>query len=342
MSRIPWEEWLCFVLFTVSSLLCFGHIVSGLAKKGSNRSLRYGVESATRVKRWTFRTWFQGLLLLSNTARAICTLLEVYNKDRYTNNLSSWKSYLFRGIPSLFFFSTYSMIILFWAHLIFLTTNHRIQLLRPAFGVFNILAYALFIIVGVVTAVAKDYDGFWEIDLVVNIVLYGIGLLVALTYTAHILPRVLHSRRVANPKSAEHQIITQIVRLLFVCVCVFGVRVVWSFAIILALQNEKKFRDFGYDLFTLVLVEFIPTLIILVLIRKRHPDTHHAQFSQHHNSNVNSTTKGSSISRSKLLDDPRDNDLMDEPDRAYEAAPSLRHAKSRDFVVFVPNKSTSE
>eukprot|EP00301_Raphidiophrys_heterophryoidea_P015762 c2458_g1_i1.p1 GENE.c2458_g1_i1~~c2458_g1_i1.p1 ORF type:complete len:329 (-),score=64.17 c2458_g1_i1:225-1211(-) len=267
-----WEEWVCFSLFACNTIVCIVQALHSKAKQEPNRKLRYGVESTARFRRWTFRTWFQALLLLSNFARMSSTLLEIWITSGFAHDMTCWRSYLLRALPSLFFFSTFSMIILFWAPLIFVITSHVMQKVRSAFFVFNILAYVVFVTLDILAALYKEeFRHLWEVDLLFSAGLYGVGLCVALTYSHHILPSILRSRRLVAPGSLEHHVFTQTVRLLIVSVAVFAIRCVWSLVVAMALLNDKTFRRFYYDMFILVVVEFLPTLAILFLIIRPHP-----------------------------------------------------------------------
>eukprot|EP00301_Raphidiophrys_heterophryoidea_P018396 c3384_g1_i1.p1 GENE.c3384_g1_i1~~c3384_g1_i1.p1 ORF type:complete len:324 (+),score=47.64 c3384_g1_i1:50-1021(+) len=267
------EEWVCVGLFALNSLLCIVHVINSKLKAEPNRKLRYGSTTA-RFQSWSFRTWFQAMLLLSNLARMTSTLLEIWITSGFNNDMTCWRSYLLRGLPSLFFFSTYSIIIIFWAPLTFVIASHKTQLIRCAFLGFNVKAYIVFVVLDVVTAVRKEFRELWEIDLLFSAGLYGVGLCLALTYTKHILPSILRSRRLVTKGSLEHHVFTQTVRLLILCVAVFATRSIWSLVVAMTLYHDKTFRHFFYDLFILVVVEFLPTLAILALIIRPHPSDH--------------------------------------------------------------------
>ena len=102
------------------------------------------------------RMTFVTCLAVANLSRAVSILVDILVREE-VKTLSideSWKIWvreILMALPSLFFITSYSVVILFWAQVYYAAIMVSFPLLRPLFIFANIAAYGLFAVIALIT-----------------------------------------------------------------------------------------------------------------------------------------------------------------------------------------------
>ena len=98
------------------------------------------------------RRWFHCFLLVASVARLASIILDVELQDEAgTAKLLTWAVALGHALPELFFLSTYSLLIFFWAQLYHRSTI-RTTRSRSAYIALNVVVYAVLLVIAIITA----------------------------------------------------------------------------------------------------------------------------------------------------------------------------------------------
>ncbi len=123
------------------------HAAREARRKGSS-----GVSMTGGEMRMVFMT----ALCVSNISRAISlivdTVVRQYVREaKIQKSLQTWVNDVLMSFPSLFFLTSYSIVILFWAQVYYAAIMVAFPLLRPIFIFVNIAVYGVFLVISIVT-----------------------------------------------------------------------------------------------------------------------------------------------------------------------------------------------
>lgn len=211
------------------------------------------------------RTFVVVGLFVSSSSRALSiavdqVVLQCRGKD--VSALLQWERALDFCLPSFFFLSTFSLMVLFWAQLYYTTTMVRMPLLNYLFLYANVTCYLLVLVILICTLLLGAYS---------NLRVYSVGIVgvldisVAFAFAYYSLSLVFHLKARSNNKRDQRQLVPRVVALAATCPIALLVRgvcyVCWSMAII-----NVSIR---LDLLLCVLSEFFPAVVILITLLKR-------------------------------------------------------------------------
>ena len=108
------------------------------------------------------RQLFLGMLSLSNFARAVSLCVEVFTQQDHQiqRSVRTWVRDFVMSMPTLFFLSTYSVVIVFWAQVYYASVLVSVPLLKPVVVFLNIAAYVLFAVIACLTLLLMAWTEF--------------------------------------------------------------------------------------------------------------------------------------------------------------------------------------
>ena len=233
------------------------------------------------------RRWFHALLFLSTLGRAAALtaeLLVAAPLDAPPSPALWWLAFG-HGLPDLFFLSTYSLLILFWAQLYYDSRPDASRRgrgrcaaqrwLRPLFVAVNVAAFAAFGAVAAVTGERREYARFRRWTFWVLAVGYGLGTLGVLFYGAKVARTLRPRSSVSYP--TRRMVLRRVIALCATLAVVFAIRCVFSLLVaadVLSNADGQGYvagitNRYAFDAWSYALVELVPSALILLLTRKR-------------------------------------------------------------------------
>lgn len=108
------------------------------------------------------RLLYMGMLSLSNISRAITLCIEgITQQDRQIQkSVRTWVRDFLMSLPTLFFLTTYSVVILFWAQVYYASVLVSFPLLKPIVVFINIAAYVVFAVIACLTLLLMAWSEF--------------------------------------------------------------------------------------------------------------------------------------------------------------------------------------
>jgi hypothetical protein len=108
------------------------------------------------------RLLFMGLLALSNISRAISLCIEAFTQQdkQIQKSVRTWVRDFVMSLPTLFFLTTYSVVILFWAQVYYASVLVSFPLLKPIVVFINIAAYVVFSVIACLTLLLMAWTEF--------------------------------------------------------------------------------------------------------------------------------------------------------------------------------------
>jgi hypothetical protein len=108
------------------------------------------------------RLLFMGMLSLSNISRAITLCIEgITQQDKLIQkSVRTWVRDFLMSLPTLFFLTTYSVVILFWAQVYYASVLVSFPLLKPIVVFINIAAYVVFAVIACLTLLLMAWSEF--------------------------------------------------------------------------------------------------------------------------------------------------------------------------------------
>jgi hypothetical protein len=108
------------------------------------------------------RLLFMGMLTLSNFARAFTLCIEEFTHQdkQLQKSVRSWVRDFVMSLPTLFFLSTYSVVVLFWAQVYYASVLVSFPLLKPIVVFINIAAYVVFSVIACLTLLLMAWSEF--------------------------------------------------------------------------------------------------------------------------------------------------------------------------------------
>ena len=108
------------------------------------------------------RLVFMGLLALSNISRAVTLCIEAFTQQdkQIQKSVRTWVRDFLMSLPTLFFLTTYSVVILFWAQVYYASVLVSFPLLKPIVVFINIAAYVVFAVIACLTLLLMAWNEF--------------------------------------------------------------------------------------------------------------------------------------------------------------------------------------
>ena len=108
------------------------------------------------------RLLFMGMLALSNISRAITLGIESFTQQdkQLQKSVRTWVRDFLVSLPTLFFLTTYSVVILFWAQVYYASILVSFPLLKPIVIFINIAVYVIFAVIACLTLLLMAWSEF--------------------------------------------------------------------------------------------------------------------------------------------------------------------------------------
>jgi len=108
------------------------------------------------------RSVFMGMLALSNFARAVTLCIEGFTQQdkQIQRSVRTWVRDFLSSLPTLFFLTTYSVVILFWAQVYYASVLVSFPLLKPIVIFINIAVYVVFSVIACLTLLLMAWSEF--------------------------------------------------------------------------------------------------------------------------------------------------------------------------------------
>ena len=108
------------------------------------------------------RLIFMGMLALSNVSRAITLGIEAFTQTdkQLQKSVRTWVRDFLVSLPTLFFLTTYSVVVLFWAQVYYASVLVSFPLLKPIVVFINIAVYAIFAVISCLTLLLMAWGEF--------------------------------------------------------------------------------------------------------------------------------------------------------------------------------------
>jgi hypothetical protein len=108
------------------------------------------------------RSVFMGMLALSNFSRAITLCIEGFTQQdkQIQRSVRTWVRDFLSSLPTLFFLTTYSVVILFWAQVYYASVLVSFPLLKPIVIFINIAVYVVFSVIACLTLLLMAWSEF--------------------------------------------------------------------------------------------------------------------------------------------------------------------------------------
>jgi hypothetical protein len=150
--------WIDVILFSILGLLAYRQF------KKSRSDLRQSGGEAGPVSAagGETRYIFMGMLAVSNFARALTLCIEMLTQQdkQLQRSVRTWVRDFVMSLPTLFFLTTYSIVILFWAQVYYASVLVSFPLLKPIVVFINIAAYVVFSVIACLTLLLMAWAEF--------------------------------------------------------------------------------------------------------------------------------------------------------------------------------------
>ncbi len=277
----------------------------------NRRLLKSDPEIASSSAGWEMRKRFHLFLFLALILRTVSILFEIFFKenaspDHHHGNKTSesffgvmmsggdvrpkrgdpadlsptdgWMLAVLHTIPSLFFLTTYSLLILFWAQLYYAAWGGSYSSLRPLFYLSNAIIYIAFVSVAAYTI--ADPHASREDFRTSALYILGITYFICAAFMVYYGSRVAAQLRPRSRSSgttgsytARKMVLRRVTLLCAVCATVFCLRSAYCFVALYS--SWSKYEGYPpsvnhdtFDAIFYVLMELIPGIFILVLTRQ--------------------------------------------------------------------------
>jgi hypothetical protein len=146
------------ILFTVVGVLAYRQF----RKSRSDLQAPSGESAPISVAGGETRLLFMGMLALSNITRALTLCVEVFTQQdkQLQKSVRTWVRDFLVSIPTLFFLSTYSVVVLFWAQVYYASVLVSFPLLKPIVVFINIAVYVVFAVIACLTLLLMAWSEF--------------------------------------------------------------------------------------------------------------------------------------------------------------------------------------
>jgi len=256
-------------LFSLMAILCLQKIKPW---KQSNTTKKDSVPIGIY-----YRNKFLKALFLSNICRGLLTFAIFSIGNLVGNDSSSWVIFL-SGIPSLFFISTYSFLILFFAQLKTLNVPNMAGLLKPFFVSMNFLLYLVFGVICGVTISSGNIESFGLETTGIIGIMYLICGAIILHLGIRLAWKVNDFKREPLLQKEKHNkkrktTLNKILILTIGCGTVFIIRGIYNSTVAFKIVKGYmpwKTGNHKWDIFFMILTELLPSALATFLFRDTH------------------------------------------------------------------------
>jgi len=218
---------------------------------------------------FNFRVAFHSVLMIATLARmgALITEAQFEDVDFDGDSIRSWTNDVSHAFPSMLYFTTYSLLILFWAKIVHGSGSVEYPAIWPFFAVLNVLIYAGFFIGVGITAVLKEWG---SLRVVLIYLLGSISVLAAVGFLFYGCKVVstLQERDDAGAYQTRRKIIMKMAVLCIMCAITFICRAVYEFMVASGQIEPYYDFDLGHRVWDSIYysgVELVPSLIVLIM-----------------------------------------------------------------------------
>jgi len=220
---------------------------------------------------WTTQKLFLCLTLLSSMVRCgFFAVVPILHGEFFMVNFENYPVFtILDTLPSILFFSTYTLLILFWAEIIHHARNQSLsfpQKLRPVFMTINMLVYL--ILVGCWLLLFFLYNHTYVIDIAVNVFLSVIYLCAGAGFVVYGGRLYIMLRQFPIESRGRSSKLKEVGWVTIICTTCFVLR-----AALLIFSTVDRAMDVN-DLFIggyYFVVEILPSALVLFILRKLPP-----------------------------------------------------------------------
>lgn len=146
------------VLFSIVGTLAYRQF----RKSRSDMQASSGESAPISAAGGETRLFFMGMLALSNLSRAVVLCIEEFTQQdkQLQKSIRTWVRDFLVSLPTLFFLSTYSIVVLFWAQVYYASVLVSFPLLRPIVVFINIAVYVVFAVIACLTLLLMAWSEF--------------------------------------------------------------------------------------------------------------------------------------------------------------------------------------
>jgi len=223
--------------------------------------------------RWTIQKSFLLLVLISSTVRVVFFAIVPYINIKTNFFMLGFRQEILfavlNSVPDVLYFTTYTLLILFWAEIIHHARNQSLSFpnrLRPTFYGINIVVYFFLIVMWCLLFFFPDHSEI--VDIGCNIFFVGLYLGTALAFTTYGGRLYVMLKQFPIDSRGKRSKLTEVGWVTVVCAVGFTVR-----AALLLYSSISDTVDIQYWFVGgyYLLVEILPAIFVLFILRKLPP-----------------------------------------------------------------------
>ena len=249
------------LLFSLLGLLAYRQF------RKARRDLRHPSGEAAPVSAAGAETRlvFMGMLALSNFARALTLCVEGFTQQdkALQKSVRTWVRDFLVSLPTLFFLSTYSVVILFWAQVYYASVLVSFPLLKPIVVFINIAVYVVFAVIACLTLLLMAWTEFRQYLYFLLGILFIFCAANFFYYGVKVAAQLLDRNKQLSRKS---RIIRRVIVLTSSVPLVLFVKGVYCSAIGLGFISGSpplNLSRLSWDCTNFLLSEFVPSVLML-------------------------------------------------------------------------------
>jgi hypothetical protein len=251
------------ILFTVLGTLAYNQF-----RKARSDLRQPGGETApVSVAGGETRLLFMGMLSLSNISRAVALCIECFTQQdkQIQKTVRTWVRDFLMSLPTLFFLSTYSVVILFWAQVYYASILVSFPLLKPIVVFINIAVYVVFAVIACLTLLLMAWSEFRQYLYFLLGILFLFCGLNFFYYGVKVSAQLLDRNKQLSRKS---RIIRRIIVLTSTVPLVLIVKGVYCTSVGVGLLSSTApwgMSRLSWDCANFFFTEFVPSVLLLVV-----------------------------------------------------------------------------
>jgi hypothetical protein len=220
---------------------------------------------------WNFRVWFHRFMFVGALARTAALGVETAVRQPDDDSLLAWGDHLVHALPAFFFFSTFSLLILFWANLVHEASRLSQAYLWPFFLLLNVAIYLVLLSTAFITLYLRAYHPLGRLLHYLLGCVYVLGAAALPYYGVRVAARIASEDGASRFAHGRVGILRRVVVICAVCTLVFLARGIYSFlAASGALHFETlHFSHAAWDALSLGVLELLPAVVVLALTLRR-------------------------------------------------------------------------
>mmetsp|Transcript_22723 Transcript_22723/g.31649 ORF Transcript_22723/g.31649 Transcript_22723/m.31649 type:complete len:288 (+) Transcript_22723:93-956(+) len=220
---------------------------------------------------WTTQKLFLFLTLISSLIRCIFFALVPYiNGEFFMENFEDDPIFtILDTLPGVLFFSTYTLLVLFWAEIIHHARNQSLafpQRLRPIFMTINMIVYLTLIMFWLLLFFFSDWRH--TIDIIVGAFMAAIFLGAAAAFIVYGGRLYMMLKQFPIESLGRRTKLKEVGWVTVICTTCFTIR---AAMVIYVIVNTSIDKNDVYIFLYYLIVEIIPSLLVLYILRKLPP-----------------------------------------------------------------------